>query len=198
MTKEVFDLVSVRLWGDSALDYQVNYINPRLAWTNSEIYTELLILVNTLRVTQLGTLGMIIVAVEQSSPWYHLDPTFCVAEYGRSKTSYGPQASPVIEGNDGVPVDLSTTILGWGSTKYSTFTYPKQTDTPPQSHNVQYYIAQPYITLPLDRQSLPYGYRALPGHHSARQPGMESSPSPTASVFQTRPENAFEPTTTQQ
>ena len=168
MTKEVFDEVSFRLWGDSTLDYQANYINPRLAWSNSEIYTELLILVNTLRGIQSGTLKMIEVAIEQSSPWYHHDATVCVAEFGRSQSPHGPQAWPVIERNDGVSVDLSTTIPGWGSTEYSAFTYPKKTDTPPQSQNVQYYLAQPYITLPLDRQFLPYGYRALPGHHGTR------------------------------
>ena len=192
MTKEVFEVVSTRLWGNSALDYQVDYIIPRLAWTNSEIYTELLILVNTLRVVQLGTLGTIIVAVEQSNPWYHHDATVCVAKSGRHQAPHGPQAWPVIKGNDGVPVGLSTTIPGWGSTKYSAFTYPEQTDTSPQSQNVQYFLVQPYITLPLHRQFLPHGYRALPEDHGARQSGMESSPSSTASVFQTRPDNALE------
>ena len=200
MTKEVFDAVSTGLWRDSTLDYQANYINPRLAWTNSEIYTELLILVDTLREIQSGTLA-IKVAIEQSSPWYHHDANICGAKFGYYEIPHGPRGSPVIEGNDGVPVGLSTTIPGWGSIGYigySTFTCPKQTDTPPLSQNVQYYLVQPCITLPLDRQFLPHGYRALPGHHSARQSGMESSPSLTASVFRTRAENAFAPSTTQQ
>ena len=180
MTKEVFDGVSTRLWGEPALDYQVNYINQRLAWTNSEIYTELLILVNTLRKIQSGT-PCIQVAIEKSGPFFHH------FKYGYSQIPHGPQGSPVIEGNDGVPVGLCATIPGWGSTEYSAFTYPKQTDMQPQSQNVQYYLAHSYITSPLDGQFLPYGYRALPKDHGNRQSGMESGPSPIASLFQTGP-----------
>ena len=173
MTKEVFNVVSTRLWGDSTLNYQVNYINPRLTWSNSEIYTELLILVNTLRIVQTGTLDTIIVAIAQSSPSYHHDANTRVAEYGRSKTPHGSQAWPAIEGNDGVSVGLCTTIPGCGSTEYSAFACPKQTDMRPQSQNFQYYLAQPYITLPLDRRFLPYGYRALPEDRGVCQPGMD-------------------------
>lgn len=153
---------------------------------------------NTLRKIQSGTSGTLAVrvAIEQSHPFFHHDATVCYAKYGYRKIPHGPQRWPVIEGSDGVPVGLSTTIPGWGSTEYSAFTCPKQTDMP-QSRDVQYYLAHPYITSPLDRQFLPNGYRALPEDHDTPQSGMKAGPSPTPIFFQTRPENAFEPPTTQ-
>ena len=56
MSKQTFDQVSAVMWGQNALDYYTNYINPRLNWDDSDIHDEAVYFAGFARGLRVGTL----------------------------------------------------------------------------------------------------------------------------------------------